>query len=47
MPLDAWDTDQDQAKPIGSFERAFWLIAARVLIPVNALVIGYLVGQAF
>ena len=46
MPLDAWDTDQKQSKPIGMFERAFWLVAARVLIPVNAVVIGYLIGQA-
>lgn len=46
MPLDAWDADQNTSKPIGSFERAFWLVAARILIPVNAVVIGYLIGQA-
>lgn len=47
MPLDSWETDQQQTKPISAFERTFWLIAARVLIPVNALAIGYLIGQAF
>gem|GEM_PF-3373822 len=46
MPVDAWDADQNQTKPISLFERTFWLIAARILIPVNAIVIGYLIGQA-
>jgi hypothetical protein len=47
MALDTWDSNDERSQRFGPFERVFWLVAARVLIPVNGLIVGYLIGQAF
>lgn len=44
--VERWTEDDDGSAARRARERHLWLIAARVLIPINALIVGWLIGQA-
>lgn len=45
MTAEHWTIDDDTVERKRARERQLWLLAARILIPINALAIGLLIGQ--
>jgi len=45
--MNSWDSADDSNRRFPIWETKGWLMAARVLLPLNAFLLGWIIGQAF